>query len=1460
MSDTTSGIDNPFDESPAPPPPAGTPTPSDVYNAPDQQSVKLEPGKPLTTGTEEKTADVENTPKFMPAPVAPEPTAPAPTPPDWLKPSPPMPFAPRPEMPAAPAATPQLDNEALKYKPVGLPPVQELNMPKPAEKGWDWGGIAGQFGQGLIKGPVKFASDADALGRALTGQLQTYEKGDWQLNALDTPAQQKDLAYQIGSGVGYTASSIGAAGAAALSLPFDVEAIGGAAVTALGGRAAAAIGVGTIGAAAEGALYGAGSGANEAQVEAMKTGKEPDYGEVAIGAGIGAVGGGVLGGSLTAAGVGIKQLWRNVMRNFHYNNLVRSRQYETAAGSARREQLKMLRGRIEAEADALAEETENMLFEQEAKQTIKAAEAMNPPPPDNALAAKQRQLMKESKKPKKLKAGKEETPPIAVVEEKPQGPTRKPIGNNIGFARIDLATPLDDVVKLLPPELGSQLHTAVTEIGKAKALFLHLQNQAEEYAVNGLSHAASPGDFNQIKRVATERLSSEKTRELDQLKAELFQAQGAEKARIEGEIATVKAEMDAQPTRSDVRKQLFAQYNRLLGALQEFGSKELLELSDAQHVHTVADRSNLSGATEKLAENFPDAVAQFDKAYGLMQNAEKHFDTVRKSYQPVFEKVDAALGQRTAVRAEISAPEGKMKLTGKTEMAVGLQFNPSLAKLVSKWKRQYQALEAQFKAGEENIRTHYMYESARKLRVTAPGAEKALSEAGFIPPHVHRMLAIGAGGLAALNPFHPAEAADLVPDVESMDEKQRHKYYGNLTAVGGIGLVAGAALLDRHFGSHGARIVIKGLKPFVHAMYGSVQDASAMADTMLGRTAAQNSLTVALNEWRGHLNQVFLRAKDEPALLLKKHHGETLTPAEEASISPQGKAWLIELQAIEKSVKKMLPDYLEEWKTHLDSLTDLDRHSQSEITACLTFVNDMLGPNPRKQEVNFFNRTIGQGYAGFCRGEFTTNAKIIGSCLIHDVLAHGGLKLGPKVTWNAYGIYASDPGIRALVGKIRFQGPRSEVMEEAAKHSITAAMAKEARSALGMKPAAPVPTNVNDSVLEQMHGEIIWLSSLLHQYHARQPELNALSPQFKPKDFKDFVQKVMTGNMPRATLDDTFMKASLDVTEMVGADPLHVNKIGPTRGYSVGNILAFNSAPAREARLFKLSGQAVKESVQGIINNTGTGNYGVAIMHAGRIAHALGVKATYAGGKAVIPVTAGAVLLNNPITSEATAQIMTVLNNYSLGENVVGDASPMVTWDPAVGPMMGRVAPGLQTTLDTADGFLHGFSEIGAMADVIGTKGPGELVAGSKSDETVKAGQNAVRSLMSLVMLRAATLGDLPYLKNVPMVNKIPLHTIRSALYRASNLFNDEHYGSVPAIPGISDNHRFAAEPGKVKYYDGEETGLAKMITDMTGITESQRDNLRQIFLETKSLREANYDIGVQAKSEDLKAASGLHD
>lgn len=1463
MSDV-GGLDNPFDEGPsqsAPPAVAAKPaTPTDAYKPMPTESNTLEPGKPLSTGSKTLAGGTEAdapppTPSILPNP-APTPNMTPPQVPAWLKPSEPIPFAPRPEMPAVPAPTPA--PTLPTYQPVGSNITPKTDIPKAPDKGWDWGGIAGQFGQGVIKGPAKFAADAVALkDLALTGHLTTYGANDWQRLLEDTPQQAASVPYQVGVGTGYTGASIGAVGTAAVvGSRLGLAALGEGVSQAIGPVATGALAAG--GAMLEGAMYGTGSAAHEERLK-----KNPSMSAVAISGGAGAA----LGGASFGLGLGLQKAWGGIMKAWHAKNMP-----------------KMPAAVVEKQAEELAEKTEDLLMEQEIKQTQAVMEALGPQPPDNALQQKQRELMDDAEllklfngkakepdmtkeaqikalrkrfpgknnkqieamaKAAKLREGSTppaESNPIKLVEDKEQGATRKPLGNKngqmlIGYARIDGAELLETVLNKLPPALANEFNHAVKEIGKAKALMGHFQNQVEEYAEHGLSLAASPDQFSKIKKIPETRLKHEKQMELDKLKAELFQAQGKEKARLESEVARLAAEMQAAPKKSELRQHLFTQYNRMLGALQEFGSKDLLEISDKLHVHAVADRKNLSGVTEPLAESFDEAVKDFEKAFGLFRNAEKHMEAVRKSYQPVFEEVEKHLGERVVVRTQIQAPKSSgIKLTGKTEMAVGLQYNPTLSKLVGKWQATFKALDAQLRAAEDNIRVHYMYEAAKQLRITAPGAQKALLDSGIKPPQVRKLLTIGIAGAAALNPFHPAEAQGLA-DVDSMSDDERRKYYGNLTIFGGVGLAVAAGLLTRKFGPHGARLAIRGLRPYVHALMGNTQDGIALADKALNRTGFQDSLNYAINEWRGHLNQLALVAKDEAALLLKKHNGEVLTPAEAASITPQGHQWVDKLGDVERSIKKMIPGYVSEWKTHYDALSDLNKHELSEVNSHVNFIADMLGPVPQKGAAqNILGRTMAGVFAGYCRAEFTINPKIIGSALLHDTLAFGGLRFGPKMTWHAVGMYTGDASIRGLLKNLNFQGPRGESLSAAA-------------TLAGKAPQQPHGTHL---WLEKTQGDVMWLASLLHQHEARSAELNALPPQYRPTDAKDFVRKVMTGNLPPTTLDDTFMKASIDVAETVGADATHTNIAGPLWGHRANGLLAFNKIPSIEARLHK-------ESVMAIANNIAAGQYGVAFMHAGRIAHFLAVKAQYAGGKAVVPVGAGALLLSNPITAKATADVMTGLNNFSLGVQLFGDASTMVSWDPIIGSLTGRVAPGLQISLDTLESLVDLAGEIGAMEDVLATKGPAALLAGSKEDKDVKKGQQAIKMMISTIMLKYGTLADVPGLNKIPGANFVPMHLVRNALYKASNVANDEHFTSVPALSLIGSKQN-PAEASKVRVYDQEESSISKAITQMTGLTESQRDNLRQLFFETKSRREANYDIGVQAKSDEVKDASGLHD
>ncbi len=1165
--------------------------------------------------------------------------------------------------------------------------------------------------------------------------------------------------YGVGKAIGemgsYAATSIGA----------------GAAAVGLGAPVAAGVGLGLGAAALEGGVVGL---AQSAQEQLRGGAKQLDAGQLGMGAGLGTAFG--LGGG--ALGQGAKYLVGKAWKAYTTSRAAK-KAADTVADTLDAEH-------IQRQADSeraldLMEQVKKELNHMEADALEKFHEMTNTPAPaENALQRKQMEALK--------KTTDEATNPDGTM-----APFRLRV-RKLGYEQIDYALDLSEVRPLLPQPVYKALKEAVEALGHAKASWGHASNDVEAYVRNVLKLAKRADQRAQIETIVGEpRLHSGPRRELDKLKTELFTKQEQErKALLEARKAEAEADFATAPRK--FRAELQALITELDEALNRLSDPaQMYKITKDKGLYGIANRHELESPTvpRDLKPTFAAARDQFRDAVQHEKAEEKQYEAMSKHYLPVFEQAELAYQRATNdfesrlwVKTEITNPFSR-KVT--TDYAVGLKHNPFTAILNGIYHKEFKAAEEAAMAIEGNVVREVTYRMAsitgRPLQ-SGKDAKEILRNAGTLHPVAEKLSLAIALGLPSLD--LPANAAD------NMSEKQERHFFGN------VGFALVGTILASKYGPTIARRIIRNPSYYFLRCFANTRDLTKFSDAALGISPTLNpkaSLARNIDELGGKVLEAITAIPDHTEYFMQSLRKQV----DGKELSDPARAYYDDIHDKVKALKSFIPEYKTAWVKHYNALSEADKDYLKPVNAAVHFVANTFGV-PRHGDIS--DGILAKLFTGATRAIFTMRPKTFIS-QVADVAISGPLQVGPVATHKAYQTIATNPVIRGLVNKaVKAGGAVSQNLKEVSES------------------AKPLPA-------EQIQARTMLLASFFHYFDTHPNTMQGLGI----KKGEDLAEHVLTGRLDSGTYTvrtptgsvqlpkedvkaDIFIQAYVDAASVTGADSLMLNYdwIGRT---AAGQFYRWASQPMRTARLLAVNTfpDLAEPGVQGggkaslpalarlIMVNGAKGNIPWVL-------GSLGVLWQF-GGQAVIPKSWQ--LAGYRYQPEATANVIAFINMTSMGQHLLGNMSSSVDYDPFLAPLMGTMAPGMDTILglisDSSSASDHMGDVIRAInarailhktmeGDIEGAGGEAlsaperaaRTFLGNKAVESNEKAQHALYTLMNDFSIAAPTLGG------------IPTQALSSFLYHLPEVIHGNLRVAVPH-PVIGSTNAFPLESTKVQRF-----------------------------------------------------------
>jgi hypothetical protein len=530
-------------------------------------------------------------------------------------------------------------------------------------------------------------------------------------------------------------------------------------------------------------------------------------------------------------------------------------------------------------------------------------------------------------------------------------------------------------------------------------------------------------------------------------------------------------------------------------------------------------------------------------------------------------------------------------------------------------------------------------------------------------------------------------ALDNPSSAEDGTPQEKSRFFGN------VSMAMIGAILAAKYGPAAARRLVKNPDFFYMRAWANTRDLAGLADKVMGLNPFSNPnecMGRQLVQLQGKVIEALFHAPDDHEYLMKAAFKEI----DGKLLSAKGKKYAQELYDMGKTFKGFVSNYVKEFDKVYNAKTPDEQAYLKPVRDAVHFVHGAISPNGGRNLADTFAAKI---FVNAARAWFSANPlQFIAN--FFDVAIGGPLKIGPVATAQGYKSYLTNPILRGMVDKVVISGPRSAAMQQA------------------------VTKGTKNLWAENLQARIMSLGSFKHYFDVHQREMKAIGIS----KWEDFASKLMSDQVPADTKANAFIQLGVDLVDTIGHDPLSATK-GPMSRSPMGFLMQFVSQPERYSRL--------------LVNNVMQGNIKW-------IAASLGVL-WQVGGHAALPKSlAVAGWLFQP---EDQAKMQAVLDMTSIGQQVFGDMSRKVDWDPLLYPAMGVEAPGFEQILELIGDLPKVRSQLASVVQAAG-EGGGAFMDSKYNPEADKA-QTALRSLINDLSLAYPTLGP------------IPLQAISAALY-----------------------------------------------------------------------------------------------
>ena len=672
-----------------------------------------------------------------------------------------------------------------------------------------------------------------------------------------------------------------------------------------------------------------------------------------------------------------------------------------------------------------------------------------------------------------------------------------------GFEDIDHAMDLAEAAAHMPGQMFQQFKNAVEAMGDAKAARMHFQNEVDATGQNALAHARDKEQLAKIFVDKDPRLKSEASEELSKERFRLFQEQRQR------------------------------EISNLTGGLREAALDHFKDIPMGKYLYGVANGADEFKMPTNLANNFDDAYKQFVDAHQALKAATKQYEALAEHFKPIFEDAEKAFQQskgtdleRLYVKTKIRNP---FNAYAQTDFAIGLKFEPHVAKLYGLAAEQYKVIHDAIYAQEGNVVGEIAYKLGGMEKLTKQSGKDAidkLREMGVLHPVAQRLALAAAISVRALDA--PAEAYDGTP-------KEQKQFFSNLSNV----LVA--SILVKKFGVPMAQQIIKMPQWQRLRMFGNTRDIAGFADKALGISSKGESMAHNMSALAGKVVEAVMRCPDDTQYLLKAVKSEV----DLKHVSPLGQQFVKEIRDEAKAFKNFVREYHQEWNKQYRSWSPEKQQQLLSEHACIDFIHRNFARGPRV--MGEWDRRFSGLFGNAAEAWFTLNPKIwLGS--VADLGITNTLQTGPVAVIKAAMMQGptGDPIIKQLMGAVHLGGSRSQAL-----------------NSIAQKPYALAS--------ETIQNRTATLASLIKFFHenpaAMIAEKSLGTGEIKTEE--EFIRRALTGKLSTELNADAFIQLAADLADTVGTDPTDLIR-GPFGRSALGDLIKFTNQPERFLRLMAL--------------------------------------------------------------------------------------------------------------------------------------------------------------------------------------------------------------------------------------------------------------------------------------------------
>jgi hypothetical protein len=865
----------------------------------------------------------------------------------------------------------------------------------------------------------------------------------------------------------------------------------------------------------------------------------------------------------------------------------------------------------------------------------------------------------------------------------------------------------------LSKALFASADKALKAVGEKKAELMHAHIEEEAYIKHAFDLATKGGKLEElaaIEKNVEQELNSAGAAKAAEMKSEQTALQREHNiAQAEAHLARLHAQLDAaNPGKKayllETIKEMDERLHRLRNPLIEFIEKHgnpreeyFYGMSDPARFALESARTRGTEWKHGMADNFHDALVQAQYMMGKAAKAQHEYDAAAKKALPLMKQVKEAWQEHIGNKIDTPAFGFPIKHpyngTVSTDMMAQVRQNSTTEELFGTFKREHQKLVEHLMKQLPMVTEKIAHKVIQRLpaKEARERANQLLRRPEGLSPqakHALRGLLFGGAAIGGSMLGTQAQAAEI----GGKSEKEQNDYWTGIATpavrtgvtIGGVVMLAVAT---KHFNLAGALKWLHTPGFLLNYFTSFTRDGINMADRSMGRLQgyaqetlplAERSLTQALSDLRVMYAKANTFTQDN-----KDYFVRTLSDEIDGrDLSAGGKELLEEVKEAEKDVEKLVRVFGKDWNDHYKSLPPEQREKLKLADECVRFVRAAYS---NVSTGSIADDWFAKGFRQSCRTLFTSSGRHIGGVIFSDAAAGSILQNGVVATMRAYRDVIFNPVVAEAVERMQLPGPRT------------------------------AGTELKKIGTENFVKNISMAASTAKFFVEHQDEMERMGIGGYP----ELLDKLTTNKLPAEWTDKLFGRITNDLLSTGGHDFLNVEKSFLERSQKLSGLVNFGGAPIREAALWN-------NNLKSIFTDVADGQPGSAVQRAGWLLAASAVKGAYAG-KAALPASSVAIGLSNPITAEATARLVNLLETYSIGTRMFGDMSDTTNGDMLFAPFLGIVGmpafEELMNVMTNSQGFLKKTGKIGAAFE---SEHPEDMATGTRFDKDMQEAHDAI--------------------------------------------------------------------------------------------------------------------------------------